>query len=212
MGHLGIFVSARVARLEHRAILESLDEIEALAPGLYEMKIDNPSGDPDCHKPNYSVRFQRRHVEELRAPTDRAAFERVRLLSEASDAMYGAVFSPWVRALSNPWITEALKWTHPMRTSRYLFSEQFNPWMRGLASIAESVSENRKPLPEGHPILLQERRLLSEVSDALGHARKARDAIYARGFAMIFGCSFTPTAFEAERDRPQGGRNSSTFS
>jgi hypothetical protein len=32
VGHLGIFVSARVARLEHRAILESLADIEALAP------------------------------------------------------------------------------------------------------------------------------------------------------------------------------------
>lgn len=54
VGHLGIFVSAGVARLEHRAILESLADIEALAPGLYEMKIDNPSGDLDCHKPSLS--------------------------------------------------------------------------------------------------------------------------------------------------------------
>ncbi len=50
IGHLGIFVSAAVARFEHRAILDSLGEIEALAPGLYEMKIDNPTGDPDCRK------------------------------------------------------------------------------------------------------------------------------------------------------------------
>lgn len=46
VGHLGIFVSASVARLEHRAILESLEDIEALPPGLYEMKIDHSSGDP----------------------------------------------------------------------------------------------------------------------------------------------------------------------
>jgi hypothetical protein len=63
VGHLGIFVSASVARFEHRAILESLDEIEALEPGLYEMKIDNPSGDRDCHKPQYAVRFEARQVE-----------------------------------------------------------------------------------------------------------------------------------------------------
>ena len=42
VGHLGIFVSAAVARLEHRAILDNIDEIEALPPGLYEMKIGNP--------------------------------------------------------------------------------------------------------------------------------------------------------------------------
>ena len=33
VGHLGIFVSAAVARLEHRAILEHLAEIEALRAG-----------------------------------------------------------------------------------------------------------------------------------------------------------------------------------
>ena len=35
VGHLGIFVSASVARLEHRAILESLSKIDKLKPGLY---------------------------------------------------------------------------------------------------------------------------------------------------------------------------------
>ena len=58
VGHLGIFVSAKIARLEHRAILESLEEVADLPPGLYEMKIDNPSGDPDCLKPQYEVRFE----------------------------------------------------------------------------------------------------------------------------------------------------------
>ncbi|MFG1244577.1 DUF3141 domain-containing protein, partial [Xanthobacter sp. V3C-4] len=62
VGHLGIFVSAKVARLEHRAILESLPRIETLPPGLYEMKIDNPSGDPDCREGAYQVRFEAREV------------------------------------------------------------------------------------------------------------------------------------------------------
>ncbi|WP_408605239.1 DUF3141 domain-containing protein [Aromatoleum toluclasticum] len=50
VGHLGILVSAGVDRVDHRVMLESLDELEALAPGLYEMKIVNPTGAPDCHK------------------------------------------------------------------------------------------------------------------------------------------------------------------
>ncbi len=62
IGHLGIFVSGSVARLQHRAILESLDAVEALAPGLYEMVIDNPSGDPDCKAGDYDVRFEPREV------------------------------------------------------------------------------------------------------------------------------------------------------
>jgi hypothetical protein len=81
VGHLGIFVSASVARLEHRAILESLPELEALPPGLYEMKIDNPSGSPDCRKPSYSVRFERRRVEDLKADYPHAALERVSQVS-----------------------------------------------------------------------------------------------------------------------------------
>jgi poly(3-hydroxyalkanoate) synthetase len=77
VGHLGIFVSASVARLEHRAILGSLKKIEALAPGLYEMKIDNPTGDPDCSHDAYAVRFEERRVEDLKFPGNRPAFRRV---------------------------------------------------------------------------------------------------------------------------------------
>src|SRR3974377_1788236 len=66
VGHLGIFVSARVARLEPRRILESLDDIAALEPGLYDLKIDTQSGNSDCHKPAYSVRFESRQGQDLK--------------------------------------------------------------------------------------------------------------------------------------------------
>jgi len=83
VGHLGIFVSASVARSEHRAILESLDDVVNLPPGLYEMKISNPTNDPDCRKPQYSVSFEERRVEDLAFDNPRKAFERVRQLSQA---------------------------------------------------------------------------------------------------------------------------------
>lgn len=68
VGHLGIFVSSKVARLEQRAILESIGELNDLAPGLYEMCIDNPTGDTDCLKPQFQVRFEERRVEDLDHP------------------------------------------------------------------------------------------------------------------------------------------------
>ncbi|BBC00222.1 MULTISPECIES: DUF3141 domain-containing protein [Bradyrhizobium] len=71
IGHLGIFVSASVAGLEHRAILDNLRKIEALPPGFYEMKIDNPTGDPDCGHDAYSVRFEERRGEDLKFPESR---------------------------------------------------------------------------------------------------------------------------------------------
>ncbi len=187
VGHLGIFVSAKVARLEHRAILESLDEIEALAPGLYEMKIDNPSGDPDCHKPQYAVRFEERKLEDLKIPQQSEAFERVRDASEFNESIYKTFVSPWVQASANPWTAEMMKWMHPMRTSRYLFSEAFNPWMRGVAILADAVAETRTPLSGDHPLVEQERELIGQVSDAIETARTARDDTYQQIFHLFFG-------------------------
>ena len=187
VGHLGIFVSASVARLEHRAILESLADIEALAPGLYEMKIDNPSGDPDCHKPSFSVRFEPRNVEDLKADYPREAFERVREVSELNETLYRTFVSPWVQTLANPWTAEMLKWLHPMRTSRYLLSESFNPWMRGVAMLADTVSKGRQPLPKEHPLIEREREAFGEVSQGLEKAREARDAACEQTFGLIYG-------------------------
>ena len=189
VGHLGLFVSAKVARFEHRAILESLDDIEALEPGLYEMKIDNPSGDPDCHKPHYNVRFEERKVEDLRFPKESEAFERVRAVSEANEWFYKNFVSPWVQAAANPWSAEVMKWTHPMRVSRYLFSEAFNPGMRGVAILAEAVAANRKPLPRDHPLIGRERKLLAEVSECFKTARTVRDCVYEQTFGLLYGNS-----------------------
>ena len=178
VGHLGIFVSAKVARLEHRAILESLTEIEALAPGLYEMKIGNPSGDPDCHKPAFSVRFEERQVEDLKLKTSfYEAFEQVRQVSEMNEQFYKTFVSPFVRAFANPWAAAMLEWLHPMRTSRYLFSERFSPWMRGIADLARMIEKHRTPLPQANSSIEQERAAIDQISKAIERTRELRDAV-----------------------------------
>jgi len=187
VGHLGIFVSASVARLEHRAILESLEEIEALEPGLYEMRIDNPSGDPDCRKPQYAVHFEERRVEDLHIPRESEAFERVRAASEFNESLYSTFVSPWVQAATNPWVAESLRWLHPMRTSRYMFSEAFNPWMRGFATFADAVAKDRAPLSRDHPMIARERELIGRVTDAMEMAREARDGAYEQVFNLMYG-------------------------
>jgi len=186
VGHLGIFVSASVARLEHRAILESLDDIAALEPGLYEMKIDNPSGNPDCHKPAYSVRFESRKVEDLKPSYPREAFERVRRMSEFNETLYRTFVSPWAQAISTPWTAELLKWLHPMRTSRYLLSEAFNPWMRGVAMLAGAVAKNRHSLANNHPLIERERQATADVTEIWAAVRKVRDAAYEQVFSALF--------------------------
>ena len=186
VGHLGIFVSAAVARFEHRAILESMAEIEALSPGLYEMKIENPTGDPDCRKPQYSVRFESRRVEDLRFAEDNAALKRVNEVSEATEFLYKSFFSPWVRALSNPWTAEAAKWLHPMRLSRYLFSSSFSPGLRAMSGVAESVRRTRQPLPVDHRMLVYERAFIEGATRMLEGARRRRDASLETTFQLLY--------------------------
>ena len=186
VGHLGIFVSASVARLEHRAILESLDRINKLKPGLYEMKIDNPSGDPDCHAPQYKVRFESRKVSDLEQYVPQEAFATVRRVSEVNEAFYSTFVSPWVRLLTTPASSEMLKWAHPMRTSRLIFSETYNPWMRIIRQMADNISETRTPLKDDHPLIARERAALAVVGKAIEQARIARDASYERMFQTIY--------------------------
>ena len=186
IGHLGIFVSASVARFEHRAILESLGEIEALAPGLYEMKIDNPSGDADCHKPKYSVRFEPRDVADLRFERAEMSFERVEAVSKAVDSYYSTVVSPWVRAFSTPLTANFLRWAHPMRASRYLWSQQFDLAMKSVELLAPIIRAQRRPLPDSSPWLKLERDFIAKTSDAFELARVWRDSLEEQVFAAVY--------------------------
>ncbi len=199
VGHLGIFVSASVARLEHRAILESLVDIEALPPGLYEMKIDNPSGDPDCHKPTFSVSFEPRQVEELRQDYPRDAFERVKEVSEFNEALYRTFVSPWVQIFSTPWTAQWLKAMHPMRASSYVFSDAFNPWMKGVEMLAGPIAKMREPLPQDHPMIALERDAISEIGELVKGAREARDATSEQVFGMLYGHPAAEAVLSAQR-------------
>lgn len=187
VGHLGIFVSAQVARLEHRAILENLETIEALAPGLYEMRIDNPTGDPDCERNQYVVYFEPRRIEELRFDYPAEAFEHVRQVSEFTESIYRAFVSPWIIAAANPWLTQSLRWLHPMRMKTYLWSERVSPWMGVFAVLADAVSSNRHAVSEDNALLSLERKLIGEISAFWDAARRVRDAEQERMFTMLFG-------------------------
>jgi hypothetical protein len=187
IGHLGIFVSAKVARLEHRAILESLEEIEALSPGLYEMTIDNPSGDPDCRKPHYAVTFHERRIVELHFPYDRGAFERVRAVSELNDGLYRTFLGPWVQALATPWSAELLRELHPLRHSRYLFAERYNPWMAAVAALAKTVRGQRAPLLGEHPWWRLEKETSAQISATFDAWRRARDRAFEQAFNLLYG-------------------------
>lgn len=187
VGHLGIFVSASVAKLEHRAILESLGDLDALKPGLYEMKISNPTGDPDCRKPQYTVRFEEREVEQIRYAYPQRSFEKVQAVSERNELLYQNTLSPWVTALSNPWSAEVLKWLHPMRSSAVMFSETLNPWMLPMKLLAPFCEQFRMQVsPHNHFVTL-EANTSQLISESLDKYRLARDRASEQCFSLLYG-------------------------
>ena len=180
VGHLGIFVSAKVARREHTAILQNVARLEALEPGLYEMKIAD-AGD------EMKVTFEPRRVEDFAYKYPKQSFEKVRALSEWNESLYATFMSPWVRALSTPWSAEILKWTHPMRMSRLAFSERFMPAMRSVRALAETVRENRQPIAPDNPFLAWELAASAQVSASLDAFRRVRDAALEAAFKWTYG-------------------------
>jgi hypothetical protein len=192
VGHLGLFVSASVAKLEHRAILDSLTDVAALPPGLYEMKIDNPSGDPDCRKGEYKVRFKERQIEDIRFPVDRSAFERVRKLSEQLDGVYSATLSKWVQFLTNPYTATVMEWLHPMRVNRLMFGSSFNPVMPAVASLAPGIRSDRHALPKDAPLKKAEAAVFDSVREALTRARVMRDDALEQVFDRVYGSNGEP--------------------
>lgn len=187
VGHLGLFVSGKVAQREHRAILAKISEIERLAPGLYEMKIYEPDASDAAHNEPYSVRFEPRRVEDLKFPTPDPAFRRIKASSATTEDIYNRFFSPFVQACSNPWTAELAKWLHPMRTSRYLFSPSFSPWLRGLPDLAKSLRDRRTPLSDDNPYLAAERTYLSLVAALIERTRINRDAALEKMFEAFYG-------------------------
>jgi pimeloyl-ACP methyl ester carboxylesterase len=185
-GHLGIFVSARVARKEHRAIIENLEKLSGLEPGLYQMIIVRETGETDPKKDQFEVRFEERRVEDVDFPIDKEAFRRVDSVSRSLDEMYCRLVRPWVRLLINPAVTEAIKWMHPDRISRILYSERLNPWMLPLAALADLVKSHRLRADGGNPYVLAERRAADNLVALIDAWRDLRDDWYQTMFWMLF--------------------------
>jgi hypothetical protein len=198
VGHLGIFVSAKVARLEHRAILDSLQKIEALPPGLYEMRIDDPDGDPDCKSGSYAVSFEERQVEDLKFPENRPAFRRVAEVSQQMDALYSSTLGKWIEAASTPLSAQWLEWLHPMRLSRYAFATDFNPWLNFLAPIAASVERDRHAISEENALKVREVESFEAVGEFIKRLRELRDQGYEFWFEALYGRGLAAGANSSE--------------
>ncbi len=96
VGHLGIFVSSKIAKKEHTEVTSTMRTIEALAPGLYEMKIDAVEG--SGQDKTFLVSFAERSFEDIRAVDDgredETAFAAVARASEMQTELYDVFVRP----------------------------------------------------------------------------------------------------------------------
>ena len=155
VGHLGIFVSGKVAGKEYSQIVEVLKSIEQLRPGLYLMRIQEAAGDDG--RPSYLVSFEEKRLEDLRRLNklerrDERPFAAVSAVSELGERAYLMLVRPWLR----PWRNEPLAWLgrvfHPQRVQQWAWSD-LNPLTWPLAPLAGAVKAGRHPAAPDNPFL-----------------------------------------------------------
>jgi pimeloyl-ACP methyl ester carboxylesterase len=188
VGHLGIFVSSSIAKKEHAEVTSTLKTIEALAPGLYEMTIDEQIGEGvDAH---FRVSFTERKMSDLAAVDDsrwdETQFATVSRLSDLGCEVYDMLWRPFVQAGVSRQAAEATRKMHPARTSRRIFSDE-NPLMKFAQDQAEKAETERAPADPANPFKALEKIWADGVIQAFDFWRDLRDAAYELSFFSIYG-------------------------
>ncbi|HYQ38926.1 MAG TPA: DUF3141 domain-containing protein [Pseudomonas sp.] len=193
VGHLGIFVSGKVARREHAQIVSVLQHIEMLPPGLYGMEIIERRRDDG--QVEYEVAFHERRLEDIAARlnrfqrADEQAFEAVAELSEFNQRAYQLFAQPWVQAMSSDFSAEQLRELHPLRVQHWGISDR-NPWLAWLAPAAGLVRAQRQTADTHTPPYHWERFASALISASLDHCRAMRDALGEAVFFQTYGNLF----------------------
>jgi len=191
VGHLGIFVSSKIANKEHSEVASTLKTIEALAPGLYEMQIEDVvERDGRTH---FTVGFVERRLEDIRALDDGTEDERpfaaVARASEVQAQIYDAAVRPVVRAAVSGTTAEISRALHPQRLGRAVLSSR-NPVMGQVAQAAETVRAARSPAAADNPFLAAEALWVQMAEQAIDVWRDSHDMAFELAFHALWGNPF----------------------
>ena len=194
IGHLGIFVSGRVAKKEHKQLVSVLKSIEALPPGLYGMEIIERK--PSNGKVEYDVQFVEKTLEEVQKRlnrfqrADEKPFQAVANIAEFNQQAYELFARPLIQAFTNDRSATALRTLHPLRVQHWAVSD-LNPWLAWLGPMAALVQGHRREMkPE--TITRRVEHVMSDlVSASLDFYREMRDAISEVLFFQIYGSLFS---------------------
>lgn len=196
VGHLGIFVGGDVARKEHDQLVTSLDVIESLPPGLYEMKLtakaelDEQRWD-QLEPGDYTVHYEYRTMADIVAlnPEGRdeeAMFSTISKVSDANANFYKTWVRPWVKLMTTRQASDAMGKLNTMRLQRQLFSDNF-PLAGFIRQQAEQARQHRVEVADDHPLRLLEKKMSAQISEALNKYRDQRDADTVKSTRQMFG-------------------------
>jgi pimeloyl-ACP methyl ester carboxylesterase len=207
IGHLGIFVSGAVAKKEHNEIATTLEMIEAVAPGLYEMRITGHEAAGSNEE--WQVELVERSIADIRTLSGEAtneAFPAVAKISEMNQHLYDVLVSPIVRQFATEAGAEARRQRSPMRMRRYMFSD-LNPFMMPVRALAGMARDHRAPAAPDNPFVAMEKAWANSVERSIGAWADMRDAAMENAFHAIYGglaamgVTGDDTAAEAEAAR-----------
>jgi pimeloyl-ACP methyl ester carboxylesterase len=212
VGHLGIFVGGDIARKEHDQLVTSMDVIESLPPGLYEMKLRAKSGIDlqrwdDLEPGDYTVHYEHRTMKDILAlnPEGReeeALFSTISKVSEMNATLYKTLVRPWVKMIATRQMGDVLGKMHPLRMQRQMLSDKslFAPLIR---EMAKQVRSHRVQVAADHPMRAWEQKLDTQIVTALNKYRDRRDASAVDLARKLYGpkalgALFKPDAPDAE--------------
>jgi pimeloyl-ACP methyl ester carboxylesterase len=204
VGHLGIFVSGKVAKKEHAQIVSVLKSIEALPAGLYGMKIHE---DKDAEgRVSYRVDFIEHRLEDIVKRLNRferkdeKAFEAVAAVSDFNQRAYELFVRPLVQSMSNEAAEQMQKVFHPLRFQRWALSD-LNPFMKWLEPAAAAVKAQRQAVDRSAPSRQAERAMSEMTGAALDYYRDVRDALSEAAFFQLYGNLFSYLGGTPETER-----------
>src|SRR4051812_43167099 len=210
IGHLGIFVSGSVATKEHGEFAQAMDLIDVMPPGLYEAVItgvDETTEHRDLVGGDYLFTLEKRTLDAIRAlggnsPEDELRFAAAARVSEINKGLYRSFISPMVNMAVDEKRGTPLRAMHPNRLRFQMFADA-NPLMAPVASWAEQVRANRRPVGADNPFLAVERMTSDWIAGGLESWGKARDSVVEEIFLNFCGTPWLQAVIGLAGDDPR---------
>jgi hypothetical protein len=209
IGHLGIFVSGKVATKEHGEFASCMDMIDLMPPGLYEAVITEVAPDmanPELIHGRYLFRLEARSLDHIRALGNNDAADELRFataarVSEVNLGLYRTLVAPAVRAMTTEQTAEVMRQLHPNRLRFAMFSDE-NPLMLPVKAAAGTVRAARRPVSADNPLLVMEQAASSWIATWLQAWGNARDMMTEHMFLTTYGSPLLQAMVGLGTDQP----------